>query len=877
MMTKTYIAILTGIALLTSSPSGFAQNESQPRSTLEEIIVTARKKAEALQDTPIAIDAVTAARIEQLAIQTTDDLAKYSASLTFDRGLLPTDTRPVIRSLAAQRGRPNAGIMVDFVDVSSEALTVAGGGITSNVRLLDLERIEVVKGPQSALYGRSAFSGAVNYVTKRPSDVFEGQLEASYDEFASEARLSVTGPLNDSLAGRLVINRYDSDGWYKNPNTGGRLGEAESTGIAGSLVFNPADNLSIYTRVEHSEEEYSPRAEVSISSITAQFDPTVNFFGTGTVTDAAIQFPYAFGGPVPCNGFDRVTPYFDSFGAGPPCRPIVVGEQHGTAAQIDLSADPRTGRDFEGTDMDNTRFHLEVNLDLDNFRAQYLFGVGNNDTFFQEDFDKSSTRVISVPFVFSQFGLSAMSQQRVETDQINHEIRFSGESDSINWNISLLKWDEEMDLAFDDEWWMREGGGSAELLNLLNATVFSFLDPPNEFAPGFCTIFYPGNPDCVNDYTFIATGPGNTPAVPLFRDTDHLSLAGMVEWEINDAWTLTVEGRYLDEEINYSGSGADVSFFSLFGADPFWGFLQGPGDPTTNQVSADHFVPKVTLDWRPNDDLMIYGYYAEGFKPGGVSTTDANGDVTDGEFKSESLDVYEIGFKSDFRNDTVRLNGSAFYYDYTDQQVPFQFFSPSTNLLQTMVINAGATEVKGLELDLMWRSAYLDGLTVALSYMYTDAVFTDFNLAQILSPAGGRPSQTGLAFAGNAEGDYAGKKVPLTAEHAATMALRYDREVGQQMNGYVEILGSYQSKRFLNEGNQSWYPSRTIWDFYAGLSADRWQVTLFVENLLDDDKIQSGLSNVDFGLLPDGQNLPHATNLYLPQPRTAGLRLKYSF
>ena len=202
------------------------------------------------------------------------------------------------------------------------------------------------------------------------------------------------------------------------------------------------------------------------------------------------------------------------------------------------------------------------------------------------------------------------------------------------------------------------------------------------------------------------------------------------------------------------------------------------GELTFNQIEEDAFVPKVTLDWNFADNAMLYGYYSQAFKPGGISTTDANGDVSTGEYKAEKLDVWEIGLKSDFRDRSIRFNVAGFFYDYTDQQVPYQFFSPTTGLLQTSVTNAGKTEIKGFETDLVWRSAFLDGLSASLSYTFTDAEFTSFNQAQILAEIGGTPSTFNIVKAGNADADFTGKTPPLTAEHNATASIRYDAEWG---------------------------------------------------------------------------------------------------
>jgi len=884
------ISLAVAAAVLMTAPvqPSFAQAGDEDSLALEVIVVSARKRDETLQTVPIAVSVFSADRLEQLSINTVENLARFSSALTFDQGVLPSDTRPVIRGVTSQRGRPNVGVLVDFVDVSSESLTVAGGGITTNIRLLDLERIEVVKGPQTALYGRSAFSGAINYVTKRPSDEFTSEATVGWDEHDStEFRFSAGGPLiDDKLNARVVFSKYDSDGWYTNPNTGGNLGTTDSVGGALGLDWQVSERTSAFFRVERSTDKHKQRAEVLLPSLSPVSDPS-NFLMTGTVTDNAIMVPYEYQGEV-CNTIDRTLPYWDSFDfgmgpMGPACRPIIVGEMYADESMIDLASDPRTGEDFGGSEIITTRYHLDVNVDLGNMDFTWILGYLDNSSTIQEDFTKNSTPIFSsfIPFpppgmATSQFGLQAMSEQHLETEQLNNELRLSGESDRTNWMVSLLNWEEEMELAFDDEWWLRTGGAPQPVLDILNGGPFSFLQGIPPFVPPFCVQFYPTDPNCVNEVTFMATGPGNTPAIPITRKTSHWSIAGLLSFDLTERAVLTVEGRYIDETIDYTGDSADVSFLSLFGADPFWGFTFA-GEATANSVSNDRFIPKVTLDYNVTDDLMVYGYFSQAFKPGGISTTDANGDVRDGEFKSEKLDVYELGFKSTFRDRSIRWNSAVYFYDYTDQQVPFQTISQSTGLLQTFVINAGKTEITGFETDVVWRSAFVDGLSVALGYTHSDAEYTDFNLATILAPFGATPSAFNRAKAGNADADFTGKVPALTAENAATASLRYDFNVNSEMWGFAELFASYMDDRFISEGNRSYLPAHTVVDLYTGFGNDDWSLTLYVENVGDDDKIKSGLGNVDFTLLPDGQSLSQAATLYLPQPRTFGARFNVNF
>ena len=151
------IARILVSAAVAAAISGTAVAQAQ----LEEITVTARKRAESLQEVPVSVTAFTAEAIQSKGIRNVADVVKYTTGLSFDKGFAPQDTRPNIRGLPTTRGRPPVGVLLDGIDISSESIATAGGSSLMNLKLVDVERIEVVKGPQSALYGRVAFGGAM--------------------------------------------------------------------------------------------------------------------------------------------------------------------------------------------------------------------------------------------------------------------------------------------------------------------------------------------------------------------------------------------------------------------------------------------------------------------------------------------------------------------------------------------------------------------------------------------------------------------------------------------------------------------------------------------------------------------------------------------
>ena len=146
------------LAMLIVTPNLFSQ-------VIEEIVVTARKKEENLQDVAISVNAISSEMINRLGIKDLNDVTKMDPSLTFDRGFAPDDIRIAIRGIVNNRGRPVVATVVDGVDISSETLSTAGSSSLISPRIIDVERIEVVKGPQIALYGRTAFAGAIQYLS----------------------------------------------------------------------------------------------------------------------------------------------------------------------------------------------------------------------------------------------------------------------------------------------------------------------------------------------------------------------------------------------------------------------------------------------------------------------------------------------------------------------------------------------------------------------------------------------------------------------------------------------------------------------------------------------------------------------------------------
>jgi iron complex outermembrane receptor protein len=889
--TKLGVAITTSaIALGSQVQAQEARQVSALRGAdfqVEEILVTARKKVENLQSVPIAIDAFSAEMLDEKAINTLEGVAKYSTSLTFNQGVLPNDTRPVIRGLNINRGRPNVGILVDGIDISSETLTVAGGGATLNVGLLDLDRIEVIKGPQSVTYGRSAFAGAVNYVTKRPvadKGVY-GYIEGEADEHGYWQGLgNVSFGITDNLAMGITVLKNDFDGHYENPNTGGDLGGVESEGAAIALSFVGDEDFSAYFRAEYSDDKYTPRAIVSRQSLDNTSAPG-DFFLSGTLGSTARNLAIpggAFGLPESTQAECDVSNSFTyTQGSPPTCASMLVGDQ-GKAKErdIDQSPDPRTGKDFKGTKVENTRLSLELDWQIGEVQVVSLTGYTDNDTSVSEDFDLTNFDLEefdsgipgfgSANFTpwyigpidanISQIGVNTDSQTDFDYDQLSQEFRFTGVVGDLEWMVDLLYWDEDMDAVMNQQWWARETTDTDYWNSTISALVLPFL----------CAV--PGDVSTCFGFNGLTTEPTPLP-IPMNRDTEHWSGAVSFIYNFSDDIRATAEGRYLDETIDYESLPLDTllnGFYGLPYVDPETGM---PGEPQMQKRSVDEteFVPRFSVDWQITDDVFTYASAAKGFKPGGIATTDGNGDISTGDYKPETLWAYEIGVKTDLLGNRLRLNAAAFYFDYTDQQVPY-FITNEAGISNVSVTNAGESEIYGAEIEATYRPS--ENWTFMVGWTHVETEYNDFNISDV-----GSPSSYDRLQSGNTEGDFSGKDFTNTPEDVAMASIRYDGQFAFAggMNYFTELFGNYQSKQYLDQGNLSYLDDTIRVDFSAGISNDNWQVTAYVDNLTDEDDVQSGLGNVSYGFLPGGSAVPFAANLTLPNPRTFGMRARYKF
>ncbi len=826
----------------------------QAWAAIEEITVSTRKLEEDVQSVPIAIQAIGADEISRKGIVSLDGLLQQSSSLILDKGFSPQDQRIVIRGLSPTRGRQNVAVLQDGIDISSEAISTAGGSLLINPRLFDLERVEIVKGPQNALYGRSAFAGAINYITRKPGDEFRARVGMDVGNYGQqEFSADVSGPLSDSLALGFTGMVWNHDGYYDNALTGGDMGGSEGTSVAGTVVLTPTDNVSITARVEHLDDEFgtTPFAVMPFNATFAVPQSAIDAGITAATEVAGVNGDAVDG--------DQLTPMMSE-------RP---------QSCLDPT-DVTTCGDYEGTDRNNTRATLTIDWDLGNLAFTSLTHFADTRSVQREG--QEDTSASNAPTAAELFYDN-------RTDLFSQEIRLASNTDgALTWVIGGLFWNEEV--RFDD--------GAYTCLNYTD--VFA----------GFPAGPQPCGPIMANIGGTVPLNPDRWE-----RDTEHYSIYGLIEWGFLENWKIAFEGRNTWEDLDVGGPNTDNGIFDPSGnLCIFFGLAPcpelGPGtDALGNTTMADvrratddddFFAPKLTLTWDATDNSIAYLSWARAYKPKGISLllggtggfyddtcgTAANPDCVDPvsgfRFGQEKLDAYEVGFKSDLADNRVRLNAAMFFQDFKNKQVSTQIADPNTGVLSPRIVNAGKAEVWGFELETMWVPT--DNLSMSLAYTWLDTEYTEYR--QFTTGSGtigyvGNCTPTTVAGQLGCLVDYSGNELEDAPENALVGNLRWQSGLVGATDWFFEGGFTYQDDRFDSAQNTLVFPAYVLFDFRVGITNENLDLTLYVDNAFDDDTVKTGFGD---GSIPTffaaGAFLNQGT-LYMPDKRSFGARLVYRF
>ncbi len=605
--------------------------------TLDEITVSARKTTENLQEVPLSIKAVGAEEIDRLGIKSLDTIAGQDTSVQFDLGFSESDTRITIRGLSPTRGRPNAATLIDGIDISSEAVTNAGGSVLIDPRMIDVERIEIVKGPQSALFGRSAFAGAIQYVTKDPEDALGGGVFVDYNlEGDEEIRGNISIPLGDTLGLRINGISWRKDGYYNNAATGEPLGDGDGSGVALTFKWEPADNFSAKWRTDYSDDAFGPAPQALLSDFSTLYDlgdsgglpaevsnlaplsnscnPTPGPIGSydcgpGQALDAYLRDVPGAGPSSSLIYTASGNTYPDGFGLYDATDPWTRNIYNRQVVRIfsgripdakfltpslmpdyRKSANPLDAKDFEGSTRRVFRNSLVMNWEInDTLELSSYTGFTDARATSQMDLGKyyvdkcrpGADQAGKIPELRQQNDCTAGDGihdggATFYQDEITQTNQFSQEF--------RLAWDINEDLSFTQglQYWRERIDFDQYSQITVMADAFCFLSfgnpvlgTPYDFAFGpLGPNFQCGITTVPAAYFASKTYETVDPSVDYKRGTNHYSWYGNLQWDITDKFRTTIEARLTREDNTVVGPVMNVCLDDLS-----QDYLNNPDDP----------------------------------------------------------------------------------------------------------------------------------------------------------------------------------------------------------------------------------------------------------------------------------------------------------
>lgn len=717
----TALAVATGSIVTTVAPVAIAQQAS-----LEEIVVTARKRKEDMQDVGLSVSALTGTEIERTFARDIRDLAFISPNLIID----DTSQGPGGNAAMYIRGIGVADVEKNFepaVGVTVDGLFI-GANSGAIMRSIDLASLEVLRGPQGTLFGRNTIGGTINIERTRPTGEFGGKVRAGYGDYDHYWLDAVVNfGITDDLAVKLSAAKNDQqEGYFDNISTGDDDGMIDYQSYGINVLWNATETLEFeFTYQDEETEQDTP--------------PLVNMAQPGTTF---------------CDSFDLCAKSVNTPSSGDRYKTTTLKFEPTTAsispAPLEVTTSPIADlipNDDDAT-FDAETFIFETRWDIsDSMTMNYIYGTFETEETVVTNFTSEP------PMLFG-------TDRPAEYEQESHELRFTyDDGGAFNFVAGAYFWESEYEIR------------------LRSWITFSV-------------------PDTVVDI------PQNTR-----QETDSTALFFEGDYAFNDTWTLTLGGRYTEDEKESQQRG-DID--------------TSPNDPDEDW---SEFTPKVGVRYRVNEDAMVYGTYSKGYRSGGFNGRVDSQLNARQPYDPETVDNYELGFKSEWMNQRVRLNGAIFYMDYQDKQEEIGQTSDGPTGQSIVVFNAADATMQGLELEL--QALVTDNLSMSANLGYLDSEYDEFTYPD---PSGGIVDNSGLEF----------RRAP---EWTGALNATYEWQMG---NGDAWIRGSYRflGEHFIEQSNRPELENddQHIVDLSANYSINGLTFSVFGRNLTEEDGWAHGLN-----------------------------------
>jgi iron complex outermembrane receptor protein len=798
---------------------------------LEEIIVTAQKREESLQEVPMAIQAFTGEQIRNLRISRASDITRLAPNLnlsTQNTASRQINIRGVGTSDFFGNSAGSVAITMDEVTMSSSYLSSLG--------LYDLERVEILRGPQNSLFGRNTTGGAVNYISRLPEVGGEsnGYVDVAFGNYNMiEVHAATSFNLGDSAAFRIAGKSYDRDGiWNDLGNSGAEHGEKDRKALRGTLVFEPSDATTVIVGFRWAEEDsdFDPIKAVGTRITNGSPD-----FGTqGPQPPAPFPLFSPIPAPIPVIDYNQIYDSFNAQGNNPSTNRwediYITGtylhqvETNGLHLRIDHEFSFATFSSITAWDDTEVLWTYETG------------GIGNNSG------TGVTTCTTCIPLNGMSFDGSPQVTLAIDQDQayeqFSQEFRFvSSAEDDFRWIAGIYFFKEDSDLMQN----VRFG-----------AAAFDTSQPTLPYAP-----FFPGQPigGFFGSFPLIGVPFGNRLAYHYAQlENDVWSPYAQIEYDFNDDLSMTFGIRFTSDEktmpLSQVGNistvaddiltvytkeevlprGATNTLVCDLDGDGNNTFVDSGGSPTNTpdnrgllciedlvrpDLNFEEWGGKIGLDWSINENVMLYGIISRGFRSGKHDIEFLHGPHTGWaleDLEPETLDAFEIGLKSSLADGSVQLNLAAYLYTWENQQTIF--VSPQTG---PAFVNIPESDLMGFEVELKWAPAEGWYISAGLGLMDTE----------IQSSSDTRFVQVGHAL-------------PFAAETSANLLVIKDIELGPNT---LSLQADYQYRSDLKAYARDVIYMDELQDVnvinarvsYAFGADQKYEIAVFGENLTEDE------------------------------------------
>jgi outer membrane receptor protein involved in Fe transport len=801
------------LALAISTPALAQSDTSSAPRTIDEIVVTAQKREQSLQDVPIVVTSVTAQQLQDAGVRDIKDLTIVAPGLTVTSTSSSAITTARIRGIGTVGDNPG---LESSVGVVIDGVYRPRNGVAFN-DLGDLQRIEVLKGPQGTLFGKNTTAGVINIITARPQFTVQANSEASVSNYEGVgAALSLTGPIVDDLvAGRIYLAGRDRDGYYKNSGRPGINDQGFYTGRI-QLLFNPTPTVDVNVAMD-----YTSRNERCCGAVQIRNGAT-----------APIILALAPGGLANPPDMDSFRDYSNrSF--------LKKITDEGTAVEVNWNTPWFGGAKL--TSITASRFwEQRGGADVDWTSADILYSPGF------EDPNPGSTKFRT----FSQ------------------ELRYAGATERLNWLVGAFYTKEDLDLH------VRTVTYGSQYEPYVSA-LFGNQLPLFTGRPANGSTFRQGQGQDdlyqQQEEGFSLFTNNN------FKVTDQLELTVGLRytWEKKDLdtfWSNTDGGvgctTALARAATLGGpvpaTGSLIRAGGLLAAGPYQVLCAASNSPRFGQIGTnaqhlkeDKLTGTAKVAYRFTPEVLTYASYARGYKAGGfnldrIATTNQTvagqptQPVLDTAFAPETVDSYEIGVKNTLLDRTLLLNLTGFYQSFKDFQLN------AFNGLVFSVASVPKVISRGVDADFLWYTP-IDGLNLNGGVTYAETYY---------------PKSTPLFLGGNLPGG----RLSLAPLWSASLGVTYEHKLTEDLVGRIAVnaksVSSFNTGSDLDPVKNQ--PGYTLVNARVGISPENkaWQLEAWAQNLGNDSYYQVAFASV----LQSG-----SYDAFLGQPRTYGLTLRFKY